>query len=75
MKLTEGLMLMDNDPMTSIEDKVLAAARFYEDKHGMRPNICYIYQGLGVGEFNVNGVKVVPAGRLAHHLLIGRIDK
>jgi hypothetical protein len=41
-QLTVGLMLMDNDPKTTIKDKVLAAADTYQRKHGVKPNTCCV---------------------------------
>jgi len=70
-QLTIGLMLMDNDPKMTIEDKVLAASQVYQDKHGVKPDTCHVYHKLVSEPFNVDGVVVLPVGRLVHHLLIG----
>lgn len=65
---------MDNDPETTIEAKVLAAVQAYRNKYGMKPDTCHIYHKLADEAFNVDGVVVLPVGRLVHHLLIGVTD-
>jgi len=70
-QLTIGLMLMDNDPKMTIEEKVLAASQVYQDKHGVKPDTCCIYHELTSDRFYVDGIVVLPVGRLIHHLLIG----
>lgn len=44
--IREGLLWYDNDPKRGLDDKVLRAARRYQQKYGMAPNVCYVHPSV-----------------------------
>jgi hypothetical protein len=38
-----GMLWFDNDKKTSIPSKVEKAARYYQDKYGVSPDLCYVH--------------------------------
>ena len=38
-----GMLWFDNDQKTSIPNKVERAARYYQKKYGVNPDICYVH--------------------------------
>lgn len=40
-----GWMWFDNDPKTSLEDKLRPAAERYRQKFGQKPRLCYVNGG------------------------------
>ena len=45
-----GMLWFDNDQMTSIPNKVERAARYYQKKYGVNPDICYVHPKMVKGE-------------------------
>ncbi|MFL7813732.1 MAG: hypothetical protein ACK2TT_11365 [Anaerolineales bacterium] len=38
-----GMLWFDNDQKASIPSKVEKAARYYQEKYGVNPNLCYVH--------------------------------
>jgi hypothetical protein len=69
-----GLLWFDDDAKTGFEEKVRQAARRYEEKHGQRPNTCFVHATAldGKGVMQVGEVTVRPSATvLVHHFWIG----
>lgn len=49
-----GMLWFDNDKKASIPSKVEKAARYYTEKYGVNPNLCYVHPQTVKGE-NGNG--------------------
>ena len=45
-----GMLWFDNDRKTSIPNKVERAARYYQKKYGVNPDICYVHPKMVNGE-------------------------
>lgn len=41
-----GMLWFDNDKGTSIPNKVERAARYYQEKYGVNPDLCYVHPGM-----------------------------
>ncbi len=63
-----GWMWFDNDPKTSLEDKLRQATERYRQKFGQRPRLCYVNGGalvdpqLAVGALQMRGAGNVSPG-------------
>ena len=67
-----GLLWYD-DSTTDFAAKVLEAAERYEEKHGARPNRCYVNpECLPEDGIPGNGIKLVPSSAvLPNHFWVG----
>jgi hypothetical protein len=76
-KLTEGWLWFDDDPKSTLEEKVERAAQMYEEKHGHAPGTCCVHPETIAGdELRVNGLCVVAARNvLLHHFWLGVADR
>jgi hypothetical protein len=45
-----GMLWFDNDRKSSIPSKVERAARYYQKKYGVNPNLCYVHPKTVKGE-------------------------
>jgi hypothetical protein len=45
-----GMLWFDNDQKASIPLKVERAARYYQKKYGVDPDLCYVHPGMIKGE-------------------------
>jgi hypothetical protein len=74
----EGLLWFDDDPRRDLAEKVRRAAARYRQKHGRRPNVCYVHPSTlgGNGEVQQAGdVRVAPlTSVLRHHFWVGEED-
>ena len=50
-----GMLWFDNDKKTSIPSKVEKAARYYEKKYGVNPDLCYVHPKTVKGKIGENG--------------------
>lgn len=50
-----GMLWFDNDKKASIPSKVEKAARYYEQKYGVDPDLCYVHPKTIRGEKGENG--------------------
>ena len=66
----KGMLWLDDDKKRPLEEKVLRAAEYFEDKYGTWPTRCKV--AVGLGEHNIRGVQVIECkSTLPHHFLIG----
>jgi hypothetical protein len=81
--MNTGLLWYDNDPKTTLEDKIGRAAQRYQEKYGRWPNTCFVHplamnggaqpkdSGYGIkslhGEIRVCSAPFI----LLHHLWLG----
>jgi hypothetical protein len=77
--IREGLLWYDDDPKRGLAEKVLRAARRYQQKHGMAPNVCYVHASV-VGDSgqsdHVDGVHVAVLGSvLRNHYWLGNEEE
>ena len=67
-----GMLWLDDDKRTTIEDKVQRAADYYQHKFGQEPDTCMVNTNMLKGELNVGAIHVFPARNvLLHHFWIG----
>jgi hypothetical protein len=55
-----GMLWFDNSTRTSIEQKIIEAARYYGSKYGQAPNCCHISITVKDAPAHVTGIKVKP---------------
>jgi hypothetical protein len=41
-----GMLWFDNDPKAEFNTKVARAARYYHDKYGRDPNLCFVHPSM-----------------------------
>ena len=41
-----GMMWFDDDPKTTLVDKIERAAKYYRQKYGLNPNVCFVNPSL-----------------------------
>jgi len=41
-----GMLWFDNDPKTALDDKILRAATYYQNKYGQAPNVCFVHPSM-----------------------------
>ena len=58
-----GMLWFDNDPKTDLLAKVERAAKYYQEKYGTAPNLCYISPTTPLPE----PADTPPAITLRHH--------
>lgn len=75
--MNAGMMWFDNDPKTTLMQKIERAAAYYREKYGRTPNVCLVNPQmmtepqLHAGHIVVQTQRVVLPG----HLWIGEEDK
>ena len=66
-----GMLWFDNDKKTSIPTKVEKAARYYQQKYGVNPDVCYVHPKMVSGKNGKKNGKKKAAHRKP--LKIGKI--
>jgi hypothetical protein len=67
-----GMLWLDDDKNTSLEDKVLRAADYYHEKYGMAPNLCLVHKATIEQARQVGKIRIQPAKNvLPHHFWMG----
>lgn len=67
-----GMLWLDDDKQTTLEDKVLRAADYYRDKYGQAPDMCLVNKAMVDGEQRVGPIRIRPAKNvLPHHFWVG----
>ena len=66
-----GMLWFDNDKQASIPSKVEKAARYYQKKYGVNPDLCYVHPKTVKGEKKRIGRSRQTAGQ--EPLKIGKI--
>jgi len=61
-----GMLWFDNDPSVLMTAKVARAAKYYENKYGLQPTLCFVHPSMiplnGNGKSNGNGRGAKSAG-------------
>jgi hypothetical protein len=61
-----GMLWFDNDPSVLMTAKVARAAKYYENKYGSQPTLCFVHPSMiplnGNGKSNGNGRSPKSAG-------------
>ncbi|MGD2079099.1 MAG: hypothetical protein PVH18_12000 [Chloroflexota bacterium] len=67
-----GMLWLDDDRQTTLEDKVLRAADYYREKYGQAPDLCLVHKTTVDQEKQVGKIRVQPAKNiLPHHFWMG----
>lgn len=71
-----GMLWFDNDPKTSLAEKVARAADYYHHKYGREPDLCLINPSMVEGETRESRKVAIRPYRpvLPGHLWIGNAD-
>jgi len=41
-----GMLWFDNDPKSNLDNKIERAARYYRDKYGKTPTVCFVHPSM-----------------------------
>lgn len=67
-----GMLWMDDDKKSSLDDKIRKAAAYYLEKYGQKPDLCLVNRALLTEEKNVDSIQVQPANNvLPNHFWVG----
>jgi len=68
-----GMLWFDNDPKTDLETKINKAARYYQNKYGQIPNLCFVHPSmLGKQNKTLQGLDIRTSSKvLPNHLWLG----
>lgn len=67
-----GMLWMDDDKKSSLDEKIRKAAAYYLEKYGQKPDICLVNQAMLAEEKNVDAIQVQPANNvLLNHFWVG----
>lgn len=67
-----GMLWMDDDKKSSLDEKIRKAAAYYLEKYGQKPDLCLVNQAMLAEEKNVDSIQVQPANNvLPNHFLVG----
>lgn len=70
--MLSGMLWLDTDKQRTLEEKVLRAAHYYEEKYGRLPQLCLVNEGMLPEETLMGDVHVRPVPNMvAHHFLLG----
>lgn len=73
MHMNTGMLWLDDSPARSMEEKILRAARYYQEKYGKTAQLCFVNRATLVAETQVGAIQVMPASQvLPHHFWIGQ---
>lgn len=73
-KMRKGWLWFDNDPATTVEEKVQRAAERYHEKFGRAPTTCCVHPQAVDGPLQVGAVRVVPLGHVLRcHFWLGEV--
>lgn len=64
-----GMLWFDNDPKTTLEQKISKAAAYYQNKNGTSANRCYV-SSKAISEqmeFSIDGVQVSGRNGICLH--------
>jgi len=76
--MKEGMLWYDDDKQRSLEDKVLRAVEYYQEKYGQEPNICLINANIDINGVNeaLGAIEVKTARNvLPNHFWVGILAK
>ena len=67
-----GMLWLDDDKKSSLDEKIRKAADYYLDKYGQMPDICLVNQAMLAKEKKVDAIQVQPAHNvLPNHFWVG----
>jgi hypothetical protein len=67
-----GMLWLDDDKKSSLDEKIRKAAAYYLDKYGQKPDICLVNQAMLAEEKKVDAIQVQPANNvLPNHYWVG----
>jgi hypothetical protein len=67
-----GLLWFDADPKHSLEEKVQGAIERYVEKHGVKPNVCYVHPSAIEGDVVIDECRLIAhSSVLKNHWWIG----
>lgn len=67
-----GMLWLDNDSKRPLEEKVLRAVEYYEQKYGCSPELCLVNPSTLAQKEEVGRVEVRPLRTvLPHHFWLG----
>ncbi len=68
-----GMLWFDNDPKTDLETKIIKAAKYYQNKYGQHPNLCFVHPSmLDQKKQSPAGFEIRPSNKiLPNHLWLG----
>lgn len=70
--MLSGMLWLDTDKQRTLEEKVLRASHYYEEKYGRLPKLCLVNERMLPEETHVGEVQVRPVPNMvAHHFLLG----
>lgn len=56
-----GMLWFDNDEKIDLFSKVNRAAKYYQEKYGKQPNVCYVHPSM-IEEIRNGSAKKIKAG-------------
>jgi hypothetical protein len=72
MEMDIGMLWLDDDKKSSLDDKIRKAADYYQEKYGQKPDICLVNQAMLANEKRVDAIQVQPAHNvLPNHFWVG----
>ena len=67
-----GMLWLDDNRRLTLEEKLLRAASYYQNKYGQWPEICLVNRKMLDEEMQVENIQVRPVRHvLPNHFLIG----
>lgn len=73
VNMKTGMLWFDNDPKTSLENKIIKAARYYQNKYGESPNLCFVHPSMLSNNHDIlQGLEIRSSTKvLPNHLWLG----
>jgi len=75
--MNTGMLWFDNDPKTDLDTKIVKAAKYYQNKYGQHPNLCFVHPTMLANILEKQkqvkiSVEVRPSNKiLPNHLWLG----
>jgi hypothetical protein len=68
-----GMLWYDNDPKTELAMKVIKAAKYYTEKYGTQPNMCFVHPSMVTSSSTKVGTVIICGHKamLPNHFWIG----
>lgn len=67
-----GMLWFNNDPKSSLMDKIRGATEYYRQKYGATPNLCYVHPSQVGSWERIDGVDIRPSRSvLPNHFWVG----
>lgn len=69
-----GMLWFDNDPKTSLEDKIKKAAGYYSEKYHKNADLCFVHPTMMPEDgVSVDGIRVIESKHVRpNHFHIGQ---